>query len=72
MTEEFTPPRGDAAWKAAKQRVADRNEAAFARGRKERGARDAAMRKRQRDADRRELANLPSQPHPSDADEVSE
>lgn len=64
-SDDFTPPRGDDAWKAEKKRVADRNEAAFARGRKERAARDAAARDRQRAADRAERDNLPKQPGPA-------
>jgi hypothetical protein len=60
--EDFTPPRGDAAWQAAKKEVAKRNEAAFARGRKERAARDAAVRDRQSAAERYEFAHLPRQP----------
>lgn len=55
-------PRGDAAWRPAKQEVAKRNEAAYARGRKEREARDTARRKRHAAAERREFANLPHQP----------
>jgi hypothetical protein len=55
--------RGDAAWKAVKQDVAKRNEAAFARGRQQRADRRAAELERQRNAERRELANLPTQPN---------
>ena len=59
MSKSTEPLRGDAKWKAAKKGVADRNEAAFARGRKERTQRDAARAARvtqqQREADR----NLP-------------
>jgi hypothetical protein len=61
-SDEFTPPRDDAAWKAAKKRVAERNEAAYARARQERAAHDEAVRKRQLAAERREFANLPTQP----------
>jgi hypothetical protein len=62
MTEKgSTAPRGEAAWKAAKQRIADRNEAAYARGRRERAARDAEAALRRRDADRLDAAN---RPHP--------
>jgi len=60
--DDSTPPRGDDAWKAERKRVAQRNEAAYARARKEREARDAAARTRDRAAERRELANLPKQP----------
>ncbi len=63
MTKKQEEPlRGEAAFKAAKQRVAERNEAAYARGRAERAAGDAAARDRRRAADRREAAQLPSQP----------
>jgi len=60
--DDSAPPRGDAAWNAAKREVAKRNEAAYAKARKERAARDAAMRARQAAAERREFANLPHQP----------
>ena len=60
--QDSTPLRGEAAWKAEKQRVADRNDAAYARGRKDRAARDAEEHARRRAADRRENANLPKQP----------
>jgi hypothetical protein len=63
MSKDESPaPRGEAAWKAAKASVAKRNEVAYERGRKERAARDAAMRTRQAAADRRESAQLPKQP----------
>ena len=62
------PLRGEAAWKAAKQDVANRNEAAHARARKERTERDNAMRARQAAAERREFANLPHQPTPTPGD----
>jgi len=52
--EDFTPPRGDDAWKAAKERVAERNKAAHARGREERQAREDAVRKRQLAAELRQ------------------
>jgi hypothetical protein len=60
--KDDTPPRGEDAWKAAKQAIAKRNEAAYARGRQERAARDAAVHARQAAADRHERANLPTQP----------
>jgi hypothetical protein len=56
------PLRGDAAWKAQKQLVAEHNEAAYKRGRQERAARDAAREERRRAAERNEGANLPTQP----------
>jgi hypothetical protein len=61
-SDEFTPRRGDAAWQAEKQRVAKRNEAAYARGRKEEAERVAAIHRQRLDAERREYANLPTQP----------
>jgi hypothetical protein len=61
-SDEFTPPRGDAAWKAAKQRVAERNDAAYARAKKERAEHAAQDRDRERLAERREFQNLPTQP----------
>jgi hypothetical protein len=56
--------RGEAAFNAAKKRVAERNEAAYARCRAERAAADAAVRDRRRAAERREAADLPVQPAP--------
>ncbi|HEX8082751.1 MAG TPA: hypothetical protein VF529_00575 [Solirubrobacteraceae bacterium] len=56
------PLRGDAAFDAAKRRVAERNEAAYARGRAARAAGDAAFSDRRRAAERREATELPSQP----------
>ena len=56
MSKSAEPLRGDAAWRAAKKGVAERNEEAFARGRKERAARDSAKAARrleqEREADR--------------------
>ena len=60
--EAGEPLRGHAAWKAEKERIAERNEAAFARGRQERTARDAAAMEDRRAAEKSERANLPSQP----------
>jgi hypothetical protein len=63
MSKEPTEPlRGHAAWKAAKQRISERNEAAYARGRQERAARNADAIDRRRQADRRDSAKLPRQP----------
>jgi hypothetical protein len=61
-SEAPEPPRGHAAWKAEKERIAERNEAAYARGRQERMARNAAATQGRRAAERQERANLPSQP----------
>lgn len=63
MTNEPNTQRvGDDAWKAAKQRIADNNKAAYARGRQERAARDAELADRRRAAERREAADLPTPP----------
>ena len=58
------PLRGDAAWQAAKAQIAERNDAARARGAKVRAASEAAKVARQRAADAREHARLPEQPRP--------
>ena len=63
--EAREPLRGHAAWKAEKERIAERNEAAYARGRQERTARNAAAMDSRRAAERRDRANLPSQPRGS-------
>jgi hypothetical protein len=60
--QDVDPPRGEAAWQAEKQRIAKRNEAAYARGRKEQAERVAAMHRRRIDAERREQASLPTPP----------
>jgi hypothetical protein len=56
MSKPIEPLRGEAAWKAAKKGVAERNEAAYAQGRQERTKRDAAraarVNEQQREADR--------------------
>jgi hypothetical protein len=56
--------RGDAAWKAAKAEVAQRNDAARARGGKLRAATDAAQLASRRAADARDREDLPVQPRP--------
>jgi hypothetical protein len=56
------PLRGDAAWRAAKKGVAERNEEAFARGRKERAAKNTAWTARQIAQEREADRSLPSQP----------
>lgn len=60
--EPAEAPRGHAAWKAAKQRISDKNEAAYARGRQERLERNARAMQDRHAADRRERSNLPVQP----------
>jgi hypothetical protein len=59
MTKEREPLRGDAAWRAAKKDIADRNEAAYARGRQERAARAVAWATRRREEEREANASLP-------------
>jgi len=58
------PPRGEAAWKAEKQRIAANNEAAYARGRKERAQQNAEATARGRAAEKQDAKNLPKQPRP--------
>jgi hypothetical protein len=58
------PLRGEARYTAEKRAIAERNEAAFKRGRAERTARDAAADDRRRAAERRESDQLPVQPTP--------
>lgn len=62
--KDGTPLRGDAAWRAAKQQVAERNDAARARGREQRNAADEVVKRRRDAAARRELSDLPVQPEP--------
>jgi hypothetical protein len=56
------PLTGDAAWRAARQAVSDRNDQAFKRGAERRAAEDAQVMARRRDADLREREILPQQP----------
>ena len=56
------PLRGEAAWRAAKKGVAERNEEAFARGRKERTTRDNAQIARRVAQEREADRSLPRQP----------
>jgi hypothetical protein len=53
-----TPKRGDAAWKAAKQAIANRNEQASKVAREKRQARDDKHAAALRAADKRERAQL--------------
>lgn len=55
-------PTGEAAWKAAKERVAKSNEATFARAREARTARDAAAAARRVAAERDERRRLAGPP----------
>lgn len=52
VSKSTEPLRGEAAWKAAKKDVADRNEAAYARGRRDRAAQAVAHATRRRDEER--------------------
>jgi hypothetical protein len=56
------PLRGDAAWRAARQAIADRNEAAYARSRKERDERDAAAASRRHVQEKLDSQSTPKQP----------
>ena len=62
MSKSVEPLRGEAAWKAAKKGISDRNEEAFARGRKERAARNIAWTARQVAQEREADRSLPRQP----------
>jgi hypothetical protein len=62
MTKPDEPLRGEAAWKAAKKNIADRNELAYARGRRARAARNVAWATRQREETREANRSLPRQP----------
>jgi hypothetical protein len=60
--QDDSPLRGDAAWAAAKQVVADHNEAAHARGREQRAAVTAKVMESRRIAERKEAECMPVQP----------
>jgi hypothetical protein len=62
MNKSTEPLRGEAAWKAAKKSVADRNEAAYARGRRDRAARAVVQATRRRDEERESNKSLPQRP----------
>jgi hypothetical protein len=57
------PLRGEAAFRAAKERVQKANEAAYARGRTERAAENAAALTRRRQIEKAGMRHLPQQPH---------
>jgi hypothetical protein len=61
MAKSTEPLRGEAAWRAAKKEIADRNEQAYARGRRERAVRDARASTRRVDDERRTMTDLPRQ-----------
>lgn len=54
------PLRGEAAWKAAKLLVSERNKAAHARGRAQRARQDAEFEASRRAAEKRDRAERPS------------
>jgi hypothetical protein len=54
------PLRGEAAWRAAKQEVSARNEAAYARGRDDRAKRNADAIRRRIEQDRQMTHDMPS------------
>ena len=60
MSKPVEPLRGEAAWKATKQGIAARNEEAYARGRKERAARNTAFAVRRLEEERRGNLDLPA------------
>jgi hypothetical protein len=64
MTEKHDGPplRGDDAYRAQKKAIAERNEAAYARGREQRAVRDREAAVRRHEQERRESANTPAQP----------
>lgn len=55
-------PSGDAAWKAAKERIAKSNEATHARARRAREVREEAAAVRRLAAEREERRHRPAQP----------
>jgi hypothetical protein len=57
-----TPLRGDAAWRAARQEIQDRNEAASARARTERAERETTAAAHHRAWEKASNANAPKQP----------
>jgi hypothetical protein len=56
------PLRGEAAYRAAKERVQKANEAAYARGRAERDAENVAALARRRQIEKAGMERLPRQP----------
>lgn len=63
MTRQPNEPlRGEAAFRAAKERVQKANEAAYARGRAERAAENAAALERRRQIEQAGMRHLPRQP----------
>ena len=62
-TVNDAPLRGEAAWRAEKLAIAERNKAACAKAGAERGRRDAAAESERRAAERRDRALTPVQPN---------
>jgi hypothetical protein len=61
MSQESSEPlRGEAAYRAEKQRIEKANEAAYARGREERAADAAEAATRRRLTERQGMKNLPT------------
>jgi hypothetical protein len=66
MSQQSNEPlRGEAAFRAAKERVQKANEAAYARGRTERAAENAAALARRRQIEKAGMKRLPRQPRSS-------
>jgi hypothetical protein len=63
-TPEKEPLRGEAAWRAEKDGIARRNDAAQVAAAARRAARDARLAQQGLARDRLEADNLPEQPHP--------
>lgn len=59
MSKPAEPLRGEAAFKAMKKGVAERNEQAYARGRRERAARNTAFAVRRIEEERQDNRDLP-------------
>ena len=62
--ENDKPLRGEAAWRAEKDRIAKRNEAARARGAEERASHEARQAEQRLIANRLEHATRPKSPRP--------
>jgi len=57
------PLRGEAAWRAAKLAISERNKAAHARGREARARKDEEFELTRRAAEKRDRAERPAIPH---------
>ena len=66
MSPKSTEPlRGEAAWKAAREAIAKKNDATCARGRREREEREGAVMRQQREAERADRATWASHSGPA-------